>query len=344
MPTTPAISFLLSTRNRRDIARECVLRLLSTRRQDIEVVVRDNGSTDATLETLRGIRDPRLKVHGAPSNQGTISFFEIAKLANGEIVTWLSDEDDFQFEQLDFVLASFGKNPGCDFLFGSIVVGPGSRRVEFADETITDPVRACIVAMSFSGCGGLFVRRTALAAAHSFNVRGPEDAYALWNFYPVGFFATQGVTRLLATTSRIVVVQTRFARTINNWSEEGAQSALRAAHYYPESVFDRLASNLVNVYFKPLPAIARIRLARGLIRSFRAQSAWFSDPQAHALLRENYSEETVQAFLQHIRDLRLDRPIGRLLWSHGRTLALPAKFWRTLRHWRRLSASSEPAS
>ena len=48
---------------------------------------------------------------------------------------------------------------------------------------------------------------------------------------------------------------------------------VRAPHYYPESVRDRLASNLVNISFKPLPAQTRLELARDLIRQFRAQSA-----------------------------------------------------------------------
>ena len=133
MPATPAISFLVCTRNRAEVARECVRRLLSSPREDIEVVVRDNCSTDETLELLRRIEDPRLKVYAAPENQGTISFFEIAKLASGRIVTWLSDEDDFQFEHLDAVLAGFDGNANCNVLFGSILVG-AARRVRLTVE------------------------------------------------------------------------------------------------------------------------------------------------------------------------------------------------------------------
>jgi O-antigen biosynthesis protein len=90
MPS-PAISFLLCTRNRAETARECVRHLLTSPRQDFEVVVRDNCSSDNTVALLRTIDDPRLTIHTAPNNQGTISFHEISKLARGEIVTWLSD-------------------------------------------------------------------------------------------------------------------------------------------------------------------------------------------------------------------------------------------------------------
>jgi glycosyltransferase involved in cell wall biosynthesis len=337
MPPAPAISFLLCTRNRSEIARGCVLHLLGSSRRDIEVIVRDNCSTDDTVESLGEIEDDRLKIHVAPENEGTINFFEISKLASGDIVTWLSDEDDFQFTELDYILSSFEQNPTCNVMFGSIAVGANGRLM-FADEVITDPVRSLVTAFGFSGCGGVFVRRTALAAANSLNVRDQDDAYSLWNYYPVGFFASRCLTQSLITMSRIVVVQARFARTTNNWSIATPGGGRRAPHYYPESVFERLASNLVNVFYKPLPARTRLDLARELIRRFRLHATSYSNPVFHDLLRENYPADTVQRYLDHIRHLRLDRPRGRVLWSYARILALPVRSLQTLRHWSRLGA------
>src|ERR1700754_1966435 len=140
MSSAPAISFLLCTRNRSATARGCVLHLLGSPREDIEVIVRDNGSTDDTVESLRAIEDDRLKIHVAPENQGTINFFEISKLAGGDIVTWLSDEDDFQFAELDYVLSRFTDHPDCNVMFGSIAVGANGH-VNFADEVVADPIR-----------------------------------------------------------------------------------------------------------------------------------------------------------------------------------------------------------
>jgi len=132
--------------------------------------------------------------------------------------------------------------------------------------------------------------------------------------------------------------QSRFARTTNNWSIPTPDGRRRAPHYYPESVFERLASNLVNVFLKSLPARVRLDVARELIRRFRAQSRGYSNPVFHDLLRENYPAETVQRYLDHVRRLRLDTPGGRFLWSYARILALPVQWFRTLRHWRRLGA------
>ena len=136
-----------------------MLHLLGSSRTDIEVIVRDNCSTDDTVALLREINDDRLKIHVAPENQGTINFFEISKLASGEIVTWLSDEDDFHLTELDYILSRFTETPACNVMFGGIDVGRNGR-VTLADEVITDPVRSLVHALSFSG-----VRRRVRAPA-----------------------------------------------------------------------------------------------------------------------------------------------------------------------------------
>lgn len=334
----PAISFLVCTRNRADTVHECVLGLLASPRWDFEVVVRDNYSTDNTLELLNGIQDARLKIYCAPENQGTLTFYEASKLATGDIVTWLSDEDSFQFPELDFILDQFRQDRECNVMFGGIIVGAKAREVRFPEATVTDTVQACITALSFSGCGGLFVRRAALPAANTFEVRSLEDAYVLWNYYPVGFFASRCLGRTLKMTSRIVVIQTRFARTTNNWSEASpSQSNTRVPHYYPDSVFERLASNIVNVFSKRLPLPIKFRVTVRLIYLFRLQTASFSNPVFHNLLRENYAEETVRTYLTHVNSLRLNTAMGRNIWTIKKIVfSLPIRLYQTRKYWRQL--------
>lgn len=312
--------------------------LLTSPRRDFEVIVRDNCSTDDTLEQLRGIEDDRLKIHKAPQNQGTLTFFEVSKLASGMIVTWLSDEDNFQFSELDFVLECFRQDPDCNVMLGGIIVGASAREVRFPEAVVSDTVQAHVIALSFSGCGGLFIRSSALREAHSFKVLSLDDAYALWNYYPVGFFASRCLARSLRTTSRVVVVQTRFANTTNNWSEVSPRRNARVPHYYPESVFDRLASNIVNIWSKPLPFTDKLRIARRLTGLFRLQTASYSDPAMHQLLRENYPEATVQAYLRYIGKLRLNDRGGRLVWAMRKIfLSLPLRVLQTRMHWTQLT-------
>jgi hypothetical protein len=224
-------------------------------------------------------------------------------------------------------------------MFGGIIVGAKAREVKFPDAHVTDTVQACITALSFSGCGGLFVRRTALPAANTFDARRLEDAYALWNYYPVGFFASRCLEHTLKTTSRVVVIQTRFAPTTNNWSNTSpSQSNLRVPHYYPESVFDRLVSSLVNVWRKPLPFSIRLQITRRLMSIFRLQAASYADPALHDLLRENYSDEIVRAYLKHIKAMHLDGVWGPRVWTFRKIMfSLPLKLFHTNRHWEKLT-------
>ena len=119
----PKISFLLCTRIRAPAALACVQELLASPRDDFEIIVRDNCSTDNTRELLEGVNDRRLHVYVAPVNQGTLTFFECARLASGELVTWISDEESFEMSSLDFVVVHFGSNAESIVLFGGIVVG-----------------------------------------------------------------------------------------------------------------------------------------------------------------------------------------------------------------------------
>lgn len=336
MPTVPAISFLLCTRNRAETARDCVIQLLSTSRKDIEVVVRDNCSTDNTMELLDKIDDPRLKIYSAPENQGTLTFFEIAKLAKGEILTWVSDEDNFQFDELNFILGSFRQDLSCDVLFGSIHVGMYGRKVINTDEIISDTVSACIIALSFSGCGGIFIRRSLLNKATSFNVKNLNDAYLLWNYYPVGFFASRCLERTMITTSRVVVVQSRFARTINNWSKITGMAEVRFPHYYPDSVFDRLTSNLVNVYHKPITRKVKIIIAYRLIFAFISSAANYTNQDFKKLLKENYPDATVDKYVYHIDSLGLNNSINRFVWVFIKLISLPVAFFRVKSNWKAL--------
>ncbi len=326
----PAISFLLCTRNRAETARECVLNLLKSGRSDIEVVVRDNFSTDNTLEVLNEIKDSRLKIYKAPENQGTRSFFEITKLASGRIVTWLSDEDDFEFEHLDYILSKFDE-PNCNVLFGSIIVGPAQNCVQFPDETAQNAVRSNLMGLGFSGCGGIFIRSSCLSDANSFNVSNANDAYMLWNNYPVGFFASRCINSYYISTSKVVVKQTRFAKTTNNWNAL-AKSSGKLPHYYPESVFDRLASNIVNVYFKKISILEKIKIVYKLVDGFYKQAYAFNHPNFIKLLKENYDPETVENYLRHIDKLNLGSKLSLVIQTAKLVYATNSTrmYWRKI--------------
>lgn len=336
MEVSPKISFLICTRNRAEIVRECVMSLLESSRHDFEVIVRDNRSTDNTIELLNNINDDRFKVYVSPENQGTLTFYEASKLASGEIVTWLSDEDSFQFSELDYVICQFENNPACNVMFGSIVVGEKARKVIFNDALMTDIVQAYITALSFSGCGGLFIRRDSLPLANNFRVNNVDDAYYLWNYYPVGFFASRCLSKSMITTSRIMVVQTRFARTTNNWSEIKSQKTeviSRVPHYYPEAVYDRLISNLVNVFSTRNSLKVKLFVSLRLICIYIRSSSAHLHKDFILLLQENYNENVIRGYIDNVAELGMNNRFTRLLFLAKKIFFMPFNYTKTKSHW-----------
>lgn len=59
-----------------------------------EVVIVDDASPDNTVEIIRSIMDPRIRVIESPGNRGYVRAFEAAVLASRGEYVFLSDQDD----------------------------------------------------------------------------------------------------------------------------------------------------------------------------------------------------------------------------------------------------------
>ncbi len=66
----PEISVIVVNLNRRELLGRCLASLWRQTFSNFEVVVVDNGSTDGSMEFLRAISDPRLRIVSLPSNKG----------------------------------------------------------------------------------------------------------------------------------------------------------------------------------------------------------------------------------------------------------------------------------
>lgn len=326
-PATPSISFIVCTRNRERAVVECVTQLLRSGRDDIEVIVRDNCSDDQTVTSLERIKDDRLHLQVAPENQGTLTFFLASKAARGGVVTWLSDEDEVDFAEIDHIIDVFNQDMNCNVVMGSVAVGRDGDTVRHQDGPVVSPDRAFVDAVSFSGCAGVFVRREALRKGlhDALDVESLEDGYRLWNYYPIGFFASRCLPGGLVKRSAVVVRQVRFAQTTNNWSKGSKAAATRPPHYYPTSVADRLASTTVNLWFEPMSAGQRLSALVRILRMFRGQASIFSSSARRELLRANYAADILEAYEAEVARRRLGTSLGRLLWLAGVLLSLPGR-------------------
>ncbi len=91
---SPTVSIVVATYNRSELAVRTVRSALDQSLKNLEVVVSDDASPDRTVERLREIRDPRLRLHVQAQNTGVWKNWSTALgMARGKYVVFLGDDD-----------------------------------------------------------------------------------------------------------------------------------------------------------------------------------------------------------------------------------------------------------
>lgn len=88
------ISVCIATYNGERYIRQQIESIVCQLNVDDEIIVSDDGSTDGTLDIVKGIGDKRIKIIEGPGRKSPILNFECAlKASNGDFI-FLSDQDD----------------------------------------------------------------------------------------------------------------------------------------------------------------------------------------------------------------------------------------------------------
>ena len=88
------ISVCIATYNGEKYILEQILSILPQLKENDEIIVSDDSSTDTTLEIIKNINDKRIQIFKNTGNHGVNSNFDNAlKRAHGEYI-FLSDQDD----------------------------------------------------------------------------------------------------------------------------------------------------------------------------------------------------------------------------------------------------------
>lgn len=99
------LSICIPTYNRKDIVRKLILELLNSKREDFEIIVLDNASTDGTYTEVSKISDLRLKVY---FNEKGISAIEnghkALMLGKGKYVMLFNDREIANYKYLDEII------------------------------------------------------------------------------------------------------------------------------------------------------------------------------------------------------------------------------------------------
>jgi glycosyltransferase involved in cell wall biosynthesis len=137
-------SVIIPTRNGLSYLPYAIKSVLSSERDDIELIISNNHSNDGTCEYLSEVTDPRFRVVSPPTLLPMSAHYEFAiSQANGDWITILGDDDavmPYIFERLDVYIDEYVSIdiisserayyywPGCEDLYGAQVVSYQSGR------------------------------------------------------------------------------------------------------------------------------------------------------------------------------------------------------------------------
>ena len=127
------VSVVIATYNRASMVRQAIQSALAQTWPAEEIVVLDDGSTDATWETLTELASeyPRLRVFRRASNsQGVAAWNDAAAQARGDYIAFCADDDRFLPEHLEASVAYLDAHPQTGLVhsgFIDVVEGSGER-------------------------------------------------------------------------------------------------------------------------------------------------------------------------------------------------------------------------
>jgi glycosyltransferase involved in cell wall biosynthesis len=118
----PKVSVILNSFNQAAYVREAVESVLGQTFDDYELILVDNGSTDATPEILRAYeRHPKVKLFLHSENVAiTRRFNQAVSVASGELISFLYSDDLYLPRKLERQVAAFATKPA-DY---GVVYGP----------------------------------------------------------------------------------------------------------------------------------------------------------------------------------------------------------------------------
>lgn len=124
MSPTPRVTVFIPVHNRQHYIATAVDSILAQTFEDFELLVVDDGSTDATLEVLSRYRDPRLRVERNPHNLGLPATRNRGlELARGEYIALLDSDDKAWPTRLARQVETLDRHPelvqigsACDFM------------------------------------------------------------------------------------------------------------------------------------------------------------------------------------------------------------------------------------
>ncbi len=183
MTTSPAISVLLAVHDGAPWVSEAVSSVLTQTLRDIELIVVDDGSTDATAELLAGFRDVRLRVERQARAGLTGSLNRALALARAPLVARLDADDVAVPERLGLQRAFLDAHPDVGLVGGAArEIDPDGRLVrEVRPPTADDAIRRTLIRRNPFVHSSVTMRRDLVGQVGGYDERWPvAQDYDLW--------------------------------------------------------------------------------------------------------------------------------------------------------------------
>jgi glycosyltransferase involved in cell wall biosynthesis len=115
----PKVSVYIPVYNREKYIEKAISGILNQTFKDFELLIIDDGSTDASLEKVKSFNDPRIKIYQNDGNKGIVYTRNRAfELATGTYLA-INDSDDFSYpDRLEKQVAVMDANPKIGILGG----------------------------------------------------------------------------------------------------------------------------------------------------------------------------------------------------------------------------------
>lgn len=210
MNGAPPVSICVPTYNSEDSIIETLRSALDQSYADFELLVVDDGSSDATVELARGLADERVRVVANPENLGQARNTDrCIALARGRLVKFLHSDDLLLPDCLARMVPIFEAHPEVGLVFGRRRVEGGSdrwrqrygelhlgfrdlREVNSGSRLLGQWIDAGIPSNWIGEPSSVMVRRACFERLGGFNVRMAQDVdIDMWlrvlAFYDAGF-------------------------------------------------------------------------------------------------------------------------------------------------------------
>lgn len=130
---TPRVSVILPVHNRADVLARAIESVLGQELREFELIVVDDGSTDASVAAVEAFEDDRIRLIRFDTNRGgNVARNEGIRAARAPLIAFLDSDDRYLPNKLAQTLGAFDRRPELDLLVDSFVKvqPPGARTRE----------------------------------------------------------------------------------------------------------------------------------------------------------------------------------------------------------------------